>query len=901
MLRSGRLILLLSTALCLSAAQAVPAQEMAVKGAEGPVSERNIAAKATESLHGEGLLLAQNDAESHLAYTTSARESLGRARRAMEALHQYTGKSASLKGYRLFDFSILDDAATVKARYKAAGWQMPELASYSDLPWGINVRRAFFNDYVGFLLRHNLRVPRTFAVPVVYRKGGPYRSRVYNVSLPSGLCAGQGIIAAYVREQCHGESAWYSLIENPMPPEPVARQGVYQGLPGQVARNGLQQEAGSLSIITMARLLGFLSRATDTAFREPPSLFDRHLYARGLSSFVGTESFASLGPGCSVKAPAFCNLSFVGPNVAKALEGSTNPLFILPDGGYGLPVNIDHSGNFWLQAGPTLFSGESYKNHPALTAMELYMLKDLGYKVDVGEFFGSAHYAVGTAEQPLKITVNEGFGAYDAAKGVSRKGVPSHLPLGVGLHVMSDYSEVLVNADLLTVGAGALGVRLEGEHNTLNVPFRTDIVSNGEKGAGIAVTYGRDMQLNVDGSVVASGPGGVAVLADFGSNLYSDLVEYRGSWQASSTLENRELPLPDKVRGPLISRLNITGQLSGSKAALFIAPSALVREVNFAGDAYVEGRIVSLFTPEITSDGRIIVHPHVDPEFRAPTVQIPGFPAAGSLREQERFVRRQLNTVLHFGAEREQIMEPYAADVELKGDPESEITVDGDIIGRSFILRVLDGITRVNGTLQVRRLYLDGGQLSLDAGGRSHQLNRLVMDRGTALDLVNGEPDRVEVVNGIAVGHQAAIRVDAGSDGRMLDTLEVKGDFRVRDTQLSLEPGLSYDALKRLAASPMDLLRFVTTFVDSANESLKAYNVSVRFPEHLWDSTGAYGRELRCTARGCRIGRFVKNCAAEEEELSTQNYLLSIGGLLILVAGTLLYFNMYRLRNRLRR
>ena len=82
MLRSGRLILLLSTALCLSAAQAVPAQEMAVKGAEGPVSERNIAAKATESLHGEGLLLAQNDAESHLAYTTSARESLGRARRA---------------------------------------------------------------------------------------------------------------------------------------------------------------------------------------------------------------------------------------------------------------------------------------------------------------------------------------------------------------------------------------------------------------------------------------------------------------------------------------------------------------------------------------------------------------------------------------------------------------------------------------------------------------------------------------------------------------------------------------------------------------------------------------------------------------------------------------------------
>ncbi len=63
----------------------------------------------------------------------------------------------------------------------------------------------------------------------------------------------------------------------------------------------------------------------------------------------------------------------------------------------------------------------------------------------------------------------------------------------------------------------------------LPVDKSTAIYENGIGLSGIAVTYGRDNVLNIEGSVSANSEDGVGIRFDFGSNVLSDMREYQGS------------------------------------------------------------------------------------------------------------------------------------------------------------------------------------------------------------------------------------------------------------------------------------------------------------------------------------------------------------------------------------
>ena len=60
------------------------------------------------------------------------------------------------------------------------------------------------------------------------------------------------------------------------------------------------------------------------------------------------------------------------------------------------------------------------------------------------------------------------------------------------------------------------------------------------------------------------------------------------------------------------------------------------------------------------------------------------------------------------------------------------------------------------------------------------------------------------------------------------------------------------------------------------------------------DSAGNYGREIRCNARGCRVGGFASNAVLNNNFTSFERwrYVVSFTGLALLVIGTSLFFRL---------
>lgn len=847
-------------------------------------------------------LFALNDEISHNELTSDHLASKKRAQATIEALKVVRGSELKVKDYGFFHQELIEDRALIAPLYKkATSRNLKEVVPFAQLPQGILISSVFQSDLLGYILRKNIKDKQSFNVKSFYR---PYdanlRSQVKVDFYKQGKCQGESLIFADLLDHCESDNAGESFIEKPLPHQKVIAEGVFRGLQTHLPKNRLTYNSGPLNLVPLSRFIGFISNARNGGFKEPLSPFDKHLYVNGKNHFVKEEPFGNLRMGCSLKFPQNCELYFKGPHVESLINLSRHSWYELEDGSFGLPILIGQNGNFWLDLDHTLLSKSNYKNYAFFTGHELAILQDLGFKLDSREYYGAMLYHSGTQDQRLSFENYQGYGRYLDESEQVRLDFPSLTPMGVGLHILSSFIDVRQNAGIATIGEGAIGVRIDGVDNTFHLPYRQSIVSNGDLGSGIAVTYGRENQLNIEGNVVADGKEGVAILADFGSNLYSDLTEYRGSYQRNSTILDKDLPVPDAISGPLVNKINVSGKISGRKAAIFISPSAYVKEINLHNGAFVQGGIFSLFTPQVDAQGHIYVEPDLSHKMRNPTLQIPEFKAQDH-KEAQDFIEHNLSTKLNFGLVRRDTFKREFAPYQKHVNKDAVIVVQGNIIGENFELEVLGGKAIVEGLIKAKYLHLDEAMLRLNSKGLRNQLKRLVLKSNAVLDLVNGQSDLIEIKEGLAVGHNATIRVDVDESGKVLDRFKVSGDFRVRDGHLRIEPGVKYEDLRRLGASPMQMLSFITNFVKTANKDFEEQHLYVRFPEYIWDSSGAYGRELRCSERGCRIGKFVKTFAQEKEDLTLSAYILSIGGLVLLVILTFVYFNMYRLRNRLRR
>ena len=354
-----------------------------------------------------------------------------------------------------------------------------------------------------------------------------------------------------------------------------------------------------------------------------------------------------------------------------------------------------------LELAHSMMSHQNYRNYNFFMEVELAVLKDLGYQIDLKRFYGTSIY--GDNLDPIDNTTP--FYARSADGKSWLYGQPSEETFGIGLHVYGDGNTIVQKADILTRGEAATGMRIDGAGTNLTVPSGVQVRSDGTEGAGLLVAYGRNTKIAVQGTISAKGEGGMAVRFDFGGNCMGDLIEMRGSYIRKVLDNNTQLVdgalegadkagFPLYLEGPLVDSFNLAGSLEGRDASIFMSDNAFVKEINILSGASVKGDIVSLWDAK-----NPLLHQ------KAP--------------------KDSLYTALVFGRKAE-------ADGGTSPDRGFNMILEGSVRGPKGIDMSLEaGSLRVNGEVHVHRLVNHGW---LDVRGLGSQQTGTVSDTFTQGD-----------------------------------------------------------------------------------------------------------------------------------------------------------------------
>ena len=299
---------------------------------------------------------------------------------------------------------------------------------------------------------------------------------------------------------------------------------------------------------------------------------------------------------------------FVGEHVTDALGGAK---FF---GRSALPVNGWEASRFegsHLQT-TGMMSHRSYSNYTSFMEVELAVMQDLGYDIDRKAYFGKSIYG-----DDGTINNTQGYFARNEDGTAYLENTYSTVPLGIGLHIYGSNNTVTQSANILTRGAGATGVRVDGMKNTLNIPADTEIHADGYRGNGILIAYGSGQTVNQAGTVTASGQGGTGIRFDFGSSTNGAKDEYRGSYirykryvnnagsgSPGTIVSGENLSLtamgvetynaaPNELNGAMVENYNLSGILVGGENAIYIAKNAFVKNINVNEGASIKGNITS--------------------------------------------------------------------------------------------------------------------------------------------------------------------------------------------------------------------------------------------------------------------------------------------------------------------
>lgn len=578
---------------------------------------------------------------------------------------------------------------------------------------------------------------------------------------------------------------------------------------------------------------------------------------------------------------------------------------------YGIPVTFSALGRPLIDLRNTLLSRDQYKNYGFLTEAELAILSDLGYRLEPREFYGASLYSFGTPDKRITRVVRGSYSYYDHASESYRARTPAIMPLGVGVHLYGSYNNVIHSGNINTQGAGAMGVRVDGSNNLYYQTSQSRIVTSGENAIGIGFTYGANNRAYISGSIAATGAKGIGIKVDMGSNIYSDLIEYRGSYARVRTVDYLQgvatkeqaakVPLTDDLKGPQVTDLVIDGVVEGNLAAIYIDESSLVKNIDITAQAEVTGGIYSTWKPLATGSGAIaLAHDGKNSQLLDAEVQLDRTGKLSGLTASE-IIERYLTTNINLGVMLDEFNRPIFADgahfasddlvddseVNYVGNSQSRVVLAGDISGNSFNLNHIAGKSTILGNVRANEVNVTAGILSLcGLEGAINQIGNLNVNSQAVLDFVNGASSHTYVLGDVNFGSDVVVRVDVDSEGKIIDELSYNGHFYAGDYQLVIEPGVSYEEMRRLGADPKAMLNFITNFMQDSNSKFARDRITLRMPRYIWDSAGSYGREIKCTARGCRIGNFSSNAVRSDlTDLPPWRYGLSLGGILLMILG----------------
>lgn len=307
-------------------------------------------------------------------------------------------------------------------------------------------------------------------------------------------------------------------------------------------------------------------------------------------------------------------LYFEGENVSDALDGKT---FERADGTKisGIPINL------WEEYQPefshsdlsrSMMSHHNYRSYNNFMEAELAVLQDLGYKIDRKNFYGKSVY-----RDNLTFVNDNIFSARENGKYIDGYNTST---LGVGLHVYGSNNNIIQRGNIFTKGYGAVGIRVDGLKNKITLDKNSEIHSDGDYGTGILIAYGKNHEVNVDGTVTAYGLHGDAVHFDFGANSMGANTEYRGSFIRyirrlsegqpaivknvglnEIVIGDEDFSFTDFENGDfddaMADTLNVSGKLFADSSkegrAIYVEEEAFVKNININSGAEINGDIVS--------------------------------------------------------------------------------------------------------------------------------------------------------------------------------------------------------------------------------------------------------------------------------------------------------------------
>ena len=287
----------------------------------------------------------------------------------------------------------------------------------------------------------------------------------------------------------------------------------------------------------------------------------------------------------------------------------------------------------------------SYRNFTGFIEVEMAALNDIGYNINLRQFFGRSFYV-----DDQVITYTDGFFEHDGTGYLD--GVYNTASYAVGLHIFANNIDITVTGkDILSIGVGSAGIRSDGFDNIIRIDKGINVHANGERGTGLLVSYGAGTRIIHQGNLQAVGQDGIAARFDFGHNVLGIV----GEPDHTSALLNEW-----GLGSSLVESFDVSGSISGDAAAIYIANSAWVDTINFMNGTSVTGAIISFAT--------------------------------------------DYNTLLTFG----KLMNTDGTARNLSDDAGFVITVSGNIFG-SFNIETWGGMTLLDGEVQVRSGFVGLG------------------------------------------------------------------------------------------------------------------------------------------------------------------------------------------------
>ena len=298
-------------------------------------------------------------------------------------------------------------------------------------------------------------------------------------------------------------------------------------------------------------------------------------------------------------------LQFYGPT-AMAVFGGTVPMAHASD---------QEASHFGVRNG--LMTHAQITNYPMFMEVELASLVDIGYTIDLRNFFGTSLYDDTVIAKDVDIS-----SGFFASKGLDAnkkwlgydENQSNTSPFGIGVHIYGSNYNVSIQKELLADGAGGAGVRVDGFDNTVTIAKGVAVTGNGIQGTGLLVAFGSGHNIVSRGDIVATGSLGIGARFDFGAPYVEEQLHSYGAYN----LNEGDVGQPKQalINGPLVESFDLSGVLAGGASsphgqylsnefvnyegrpiALYIGPGAHVKAVNVLNGAFIHGDIISRWDP----------------------------------------------------------------------------------------------------------------------------------------------------------------------------------------------------------------------------------------------------------------------------------------------------------------